>query len=286
MEVFNKILVSLFSFAAVFAAITILLQDLSVFPGAFVGKIVHKAGVPPEVAQLFIKGKGGKNIEVWRVLGKNHKRDKKYIALTFNGNGAAVSEFIDIQLWFRDLGITSYSMNYRGYGETEGYPTDRGILSDAEMFVEDVLKRENITPDQLVVFGFSLGNGPASHVAQKYQVHTLLALCSYISIKDSLNDRGWFKYLSPFLWTNFTPQLNIGKLDKTCLIVVHGERDEIFPVYHAEQNYAAYRGSGKTQYYLAEGVDHNGLFFSTRKRLTEMLENCVAENVGQSSVFQ
>jgi pimeloyl-ACP methyl ester carboxylesterase len=61
-------------------------------------------------------------------------------------------------------------MNYRGYGGSDGKPSEQALLSDALFVIDHVLAAEGIDPAHVVLMGRSLGSGVAVHVAAKRKV--------------------------------------------------------------------------------------------------------------------
>ena len=256
------------------ASMLVIFQDAIVFPGAFFGWLHGKAVCPDGVEQLFVPRDHNKRIEVWRYAPGQTEQAKKYVALIFAGNGRDVSGFFSFQQWFAEMGITSYAMNYRGYGESDWYPTEQGILSDARLVTEEVLKREKITAEQLIVFSFSLGSGIGSYIANVYRVHALFVLAGYSSTREVAQDRWLVGYLRPFLWTNFRAQQNIAELNETKIVFAHGLQDrEILPR-HTEINAQAYRGVAKSVI-IHPSAEHNNLFSQVREQLSYELKRIV-----------
>ena len=73
--------------------------------------------------------------------------------------------------------------SYGVYADSKG-PSEQKILADAELvynFVQDVAR---ISEKDIIVMGRSLGSGPATHLAAKYDPASLILVCPYTSIKS------------------------------------------------------------------------------------------------------
>jgi fermentation-respiration switch protein FrsA (DUF1100 family) len=84
----------------------------------------------------------------------------------------------------RDIGLNLFAFDYRGFGESEGVPTERGVYDDAESayrFLRDSLA---VPPEQIVVFGHSLGSGVAIELASRVPAAALVVEGAYTSIPD------------------------------------------------------------------------------------------------------
>ena len=75
---------------------------------------------------------------------------------------------------------TVYLLNYRGYGESTGYPTEKGIFSDALLLFDKVQEKHQ----KISVIGRSLGSGVAVYLASKRPLNKLALITPYDSIKS------------------------------------------------------------------------------------------------------
>lgn len=124
-------------YGAGFLAFLALLQKLHIFPGAIISKCQRTCGrrfqSPLGVESYSVTTEDGNRIEVWAMecnTGMNTRlapNGKPYIALIFHGNAAPMGNFILLQLWAAEQGIKSYTFDYRGYGNSTGWPSERGI---------------------------------------------------------------------------------------------------------------------------------------------------------------
>lgn len=92
----------------------------------------------------------------------------------------------DVSLNFGDLGRFNTRsflfMNYRGYGSSDGRPSERALLDDALFVLDHVLETEAIDPDHVVLMGRSLGSGVAVHVAAKRKVGGVILVTPFDSL--------------------------------------------------------------------------------------------------------
>ena len=58
---------------------------------------------------------------------------------------------------FRELHSNIIMVDYRGYGNSEGVPTQRGLIYDAESILKHLLERNDINLNKVYLFGRSLG---------------------------------------------------------------------------------------------------------------------------------
>jgi hypothetical protein len=119
---------------------TVLVQDTFIFPLAGTD-----LGSPPPsgIEALSLSSADGSTVLVWRLRAKTQK---PRAARLLHGNGTTVSGTQVIQEWLAGLGISTYSMEYRGYrGLGSGWPSERGLYEDAQATFTAMLRDEGIT---------------------------------------------------------------------------------------------------------------------------------------------
>jgi fermentation-respiration switch protein FrsA (DUF1100 family) len=106
------------------------------------------------------------------------------IILFCHGNAGNISQRIDSFEIFRELGFSTFIFDYRGYGRSEGKPTEKGTYRDAEGAWNYLVREKKVKPEEIIVFGRSMGGGIASYLAKKYQPRALIIESSFTSISD------------------------------------------------------------------------------------------------------
>jgi fermentation-respiration switch protein FrsA (DUF1100 family) len=258
------------------AAFFVLIQDFLIFPGLLSSKLLGFTNTPPhDVIELSAISSDGQVVQVWRMEAKNPS--KKLAALLFHGNAESLTSFAQFQRWFSALGITSYSVEYRGYsGRGTGWPSEAGMYADAEAAFRLLQFREQIDPKDIVVLGSSIGSGTAAYVAQKHNVGTLVLLSPYTTLRNVAAETPLFGYLAPFLKYTFPTIDYVEGLTRTCVVVAHGKRDITIPFSHSEILERGYRGSSSFVLIASENASHNDLMLLVQKQLAEAIGRCTA----------
>lgn len=191
----------------------VLTQELQIFPGLLHSLTLQGDALPPEgVDALTAISKDGSPVTVWRMRGVG---GTKRVALIFHGNADRLPSFVRVQQWLAESGITSYSVEYRGYrGLDSGWPSEHGLYEDGAAAFELMRREEGIDSDEAIVLGSSIGTGIASHVAATFHPKALVLLSPYTSLNDLVREMPLFGYLSPFFGIAFPRLITSERCDK------------------------------------------------------------------------
>ena len=177
-----------------------------------------------------------------------------------------------MQLWFQELGIPSYSFDYRGFGKSSGWPSEKGINLDSDAFWKFVSDREQLSPDQVVVCGFSLGCVFATRMVSICKPRLLVLVSPFVSASRVMADSLILRWLRPFLWDRLPTVEYFSQLGPTKVVVMHGSNDNIIPPHHSTELIAQYRGSESVQF-VNQPFGHNDVFFGGWKALTDAVRS-------------
>ena len=171
----------------------------------------------------------------------------------YAGNLAGRSQVLE---YYAELGLDLLALDYRGYGHSEGTPSEAGLYADA-LAAFDWLAAQS-PPRKIVVLGESLGGGPACELALQRPVAGLVLLSSFTSVPD-------MAALSfPLLPVRFVVRTRFDNLAKVPRIaapklIVHSRRDEIIPFAHGERLMRA--AKPPAQHLWLERSGHNDTYF-------------------------
>ena len=250
-------------------------QDFHIFPGLYPSIIFgYTSTAPTGVEVLTAVAADGSVVNIWRV--RALKTSQRAVALLFHGNAEHLERFERVQNWLSTLGISSYSVEYRGFnGRHSGWPSEKGFYLDAEAALEFLVRQERVESDKIIVFGSSIGTGIATHVAQKFTPGTLVLLSPYTSLTDLIKEMPLFGYLAPFVKYRFPNDENISLLTSTCVVAAHGVLDTTIPLYHSERLKARYRGTKAFRVIVSPNAGHNDLMAHTHKEIAEAIDACL-----------
>lgn len=258
-----------------FIVLLIVTQSIQVFPGAlfsiFNRRTRDASTLHPGMESSFIETADGKSIEVWRLPCTEAPPVPPYVGVVFHGNGGSLENFLFPQLWFQELGLTSYGFDYRGFGKSSGWPSEEGLYLDSDAVWRYIMEREKIDPKCIVVCGISLGGAPAARIASKHKVKALILVSAFTGIKQVIKEQSLIGLLAPFVWYKFPTIDYVRGLKDTQLILACGGGDEIVHSSHAQELADAYAGTGKVKHLICESAGHNATFFALKRELAAAL---------------
>ena len=126
---------------------------------------------------------------------------------------------------------------YRGYGGNPGAPSETGLYQDARAWIA-FLKHQNITDDQMIYYGESLGTGVAVQMAKDTPPRAVILEAPFTSVPDV----GAFYY--PFLPVRLVAKHHFDSRSKASVLtmpvlIMHGTRDLTVPQRFGKQLFAA-----------------------------------------------
>lgn len=124
-------------------------------------------------------------------------------------------------------------MEYPGYGMYKGAPEDTTIMQDSEAVYDFLVQRLKIAPKNIIIFGRSIGSGPATYLAANREVGALVLMSAFTSIRavaKGLAGR-WVQYLIKERFNNLETISRVA-----CpTFLVHGQRDRLISYTHSEE---------------------------------------------------
>jgi fermentation-respiration switch protein FrsA (DUF1100 family) len=175
--------------------------------------------------------------------------------LWFHGNAGNISDRLENLRLLRDeLGVAVFLFDYRGYGRSEGSPSEERTYRDAEAALAYLLSRPDVDPERIVYFGRSLGAGVAVELATRHAPYALILESPMASIGEMV--RHHYRFL-PIGWLIRTKYDSLSKIEsvRAPLLVLHGDRDEIVPFKGGRKLFEA--ANEPKRFYTIEDAGHN-----------------------------
>ena len=188
--------------------------------------------------------------------------DATYTLLYIHGNAEDLG---DIRPKLEDLhrwGFSVFAYDYRGYGTSDGKPSERNAYQDINAAYTYLTQQLKIPADQIIVYGRSVGGGSATALATQQPIAGLILESAFTSA---------FRVVAPFPLLPFDKFKNLQNLKKVrCpVLVMHGEADEIIPFRHGQTLYQA--ASEPKSFLWVPDAGHNDFTWASGDRLQQAL---------------
>lgn len=185
--------------------------------------------------------------------------DARSTLIWFHGNAGNISHRVEnIKLLHDLVKVNIFIFDYRGYGRSEGRPSEEGTYLDGEAAIELIRKKIGADAEKkIVLFGRSLGAAIAAEMATRFASQGLILESPFISIAEMARVVFPLLPIGPFLQAHYDVREKIRKL-KVPLLVLHGERDEIVPFEHGKAVFDA--APGPKKFFVIAGAGHNDTY--------------------------
>lgn len=121
----------------------------------------------------------------------NKENEKAPLIIYFSGNGETASRAFygnyKSGLLDKLKGYNFLSINYPKFEDSEGSLTTENILEGSELFYQWAEKQKYVESNNINIIGYSMGTGPATYIAGKYPVHSLVLLAPYDNLISVYN---------------------------------------------------------------------------------------------------
>jgi pimeloyl-ACP methyl ester carboxylesterase len=204
----------------------------------------------PRAEAFELAAEDGVRLRGWLVGGP--ARRPWPLALYFGGNAEEVSwlvpEFSRVPDWAALL------VNYRGYGLSQGQPSETMLYEDALALYDRVTRRPDIDSGRVIVVGRSLGTGVATYLASQRPVAGVVLISPYDSLVEVAREAYPFLPVNLLLRHRFDSVSRAPSIHVPLLALV-AARDDIVRPERSRQLVQAWGGPAHIE--VLEGVDHN-----------------------------
>lgn len=193
-------------------------QDRHIFKAQRAYNPPAQSGLP-EAREGKIMTADGETLVVWTVAA----RDGKPTILYLHGNGGGlIARAERIRQWSAD-GTGVIAFDWRGFGASTGAPSEAGMKKDAAAAYDFALK-SGVAPEELFLFGESLGSGVALWLARDHATAGVLLDSPYSAIVDIAADLYWYFPVRLTVRHPFPAREWIGEV-KAPIFAAHGDAD-------------------------------------------------------------
>ena len=92
---------------------------------------------------------------------------KPEVVLFLHGSGSSAEEQADaVRSHYQKQGIDMLAVNLRGYGASDGGPSEQGVYQDARTMFRYLVEERGVAPDKILIHGYSMGGPIAADLAR------------------------------------------------------------------------------------------------------------------------
>jgi pimeloyl-ACP methyl ester carboxylesterase len=166
--------------------------------------------------------------------------------LFIHGNRHNVSRFNEHYELFQALGISCFAFDFPGYGTSKGTPSEAALYASARAAHTALLRLSDTSPDNIIVYGCSLGGAVAIELVRHISAGCLITESTFTNSRAMAKHLySWLpiRHLLPVRFAN-DAKVSALKLPK---LFIHGEQDERVPVSMAQTLFMQSQGSKDLQ---------------------------------------
>lgn len=250
------VLAALILFSLVVRYMLILDRMMIYFPQRGIAATPDSVGLKYE--DVYLTASDGTRVHGWHIPGESD-----VTLLWFHGNAGNISHRLDNILMLRQrLGVGVFIVDYRGYGLSEGRPSEKGIYMDAEAAFGYLVDELGLDAErEVVLFGRSLGAGVAVEMGTRHRVRGVILESGFTSIREMAGASGSplpIPLVLRLFEARYDSVAKMGRV-KSPALILHGDRDDTVPYWMAEKLFAA-ANEPKTLYRI-RGAGHNDTYY-------------------------
>jgi uncharacterized protein len=217
------------------------------FPGRLQGDW-HPAALAPE--DVWLTASDSTKLHGWWISNPS----AKFTFLAFHGNASNIANRAPTYEFLRDTPANVFALEYRGYGRSEGEPSEAGLYLDADAAYEYLVSTRGIDPKAIISFGQSLGTAVATHLAAHRAVAGVVLEAPFPSPSRVAQKSYWFlPGLSLLVRGQFNTESNLKRVTAPILIV-HCSDDPVISLQFGQEVYASARSP--KYFFQIEGACH------------------------------
>ncbi len=243
-----NIFISVLVIIAIFLSMVYFLQDDAIFVKQPISdQRVRNLRLDPNVDEINISINEKTNLHGWLLNNSETKRTIIY----FGGNAEEVSWIIDRRDEFKNWDVLA--INYRGYGLSNGNPTEKNLYKDSLKIYDEIIK-DRKEENEVIIKGRSIGTGVSTYLAGKREHDGIILVSPFDNLHSVVQETIPVPRITELIRHKFN-SIDNSKNVTTPLLMIISEDDEIVPNHLSKRFYDSWEGEReKTE---ISGFDHN-----------------------------
>jgi fermentation-respiration switch protein FrsA (DUF1100 family) len=199
------------------------------------------------------------------------------VLLWCHGNAGNIIHRLENLAALHKIGLSVFLFDYRGYGRSEGMPSEPGLYQDALAAYEVLTKAKQVPPERIVLFGRSLGAAVAGTLASQRPAAGLILESAFPSVEALAKFHYWGLPMHWLVSAEYNLADRLRQVSRPVL-VIHGDRDSLVPLQLGQEVFEAARPP--KDLYVVHGAGHNDLVRIGGAPYFERLRRFVKDAVG------
>ncbi|MGW4636548.1 alpha/beta hydrolase [Nocardia sp. NPDC004415] len=184
-----------------------------------------------------------------------------------HGNAGTIGDRVAIIALLVAAGFDVLAFDYRGFGHSTGTPGEQGTYLDARAARTALLEQPGVDPERVLYLGKSLGGGVLLELATEHLPAGMILMSTFSGMRDAA--RSVYPFLPAPLIPDAYPSLRRIATLRVPILMMHGDRDELLPLRHAERLYAA--AAEPKQLIVVPGAGHNDVIDTLGARWPKLI---------------
>lgn len=186
--------------------------------------------------RVSFKAKDGNMMRGWMFSRSN----SPFVYLVSQGNSGDIPRYLEFIELLLESGASVFIYEPRGYGKSGGKPTVTHWLEDGVSAFDYLVDREGYLPDQIVLFGISLGTTAASHILEQRAPAGIVLQSGFSSLaRIARQEVPFLRIYPPFMFSRKLDNISVVAKPHPPLLLVHGLKDDLIPADHTREMYFA-----------------------------------------------
>ena len=225
----------------------------------------------------------GETLHGWWVPSSDVSRetpsnDAAHTLLFFHGNAGNISGRLESVQQFHRFGLNVLIVDYRGYGQSTGTPSEQGLYNDAEACWHHLTDTRGLAPEDVVIFGRSMGGGPATWLATQHAPGALILESVFTNVPDVGAHHYPFLPVCALATNQFDNESRVATIDVPKLHI-HSRDDRVVPF---ELGREVYEAAAEPKQFLEIAGGHNDGFLVSAESYLETIDAFLAKHLPES----
>lgn len=226
-----------------------------------------------EFEDVYFDAADGVKLNAWLISAG----DDAPMVMWFHGNAGTIADRLDNARLLLDRGLSLFMVEYRGYGKNGGEPSEKGIYQDGQGAYDYLIAR-GTAPENLIIFGRSLGSTVAVYVASGNECAGVILETAFTNMADMAKAHfpiipGLGSFKDKFCSIDRIPSIGAP------ILFIHGDRDELVPYEFGRKLFEA--APSEKEFYTIPGAHHNDTYVVGGKEYFDRFERFVLDKTGK-----